>query len=281
MPKARATADELAEFLARIESKVFQVPARLKETNALERLMALVLQGDAGTYAVGERSVKALKETFVHWNEVRVARHFEVQDSLTHARIGDAQIRAVSAQEYLRRVFGLQNHLELDWLYDASPERRGKLLSALSMAPQHSSTVLDLDALEGSENAGEVPLTPALKRLFARLGMVGVNPKEAAVREFLDPVTSGKQRYPNYLALCALARLMPVTKPARCRKTEALLEAFKGRQALTEPALVALLLEVGYDVPLASSGKPAAAKTAAGKPSAAKKPPRPKSKTSS
>ena len=120
--------------------------------------------------------------------------------------------------------------------------------------------MLDLDALEGSENAGQVPLTPALKRLFARLGMVGVNPKEAAVRELLDPVTSGKLRYPNYLALCALARLMPVTKPPRCRKTEALLEAFKGRQSLAEPALVALLLEVGYDVPLAGSGKPAAAK---------------------
>lgn len=271
MPKARATADELAEFLARIESKVFQVPPRLKETNALERLMALVLQGNAGTYAVGERSVKALKETFVHWNEVRVARHFEVQDSLTQARIGDAQVRAVSAQEYLRRVFGLQNHLELDWLYDASAERRGKLLSALSMAPHHSSTVLDLDALEGAEGGGAVPLTPALKRLFARLGMVGVNPKEAAVRELLDPVTSGKLRYPNYLALCALARLMPVTKPPRCRRTEALLEAFKGRSTLTEPALVALLTEVGYQVPLAGGGT---------KPAAPKKPGRSKSKTS-
>ena len=272
MPKARATADELAEFLARIESKVFQVHPRLKETNALERLMALVLQGDAGTYAVGERSVKALKETFVHWNEVRVARNFEVQDSLTQARIGDASLRAVSAQEYLRRVFGLQNHLELDWLYDSSPERRGKLLSALSMAPPHSSTVLDLDALEGGENGGLVPLTPALKRLFARLGMVGINPKEAAVREVMDPVTQGKQRYPNYLALCALARLMPVTRPPRCRKTEALLEAFKGRNTLGDPALIALLLEVGYDLPLASSGSKAAA---------AKKPSRPKSKNSS
>ena len=271
MPKARATAEELGEFLARIESKVYQVPARLKETNALERLMALVLQGDAGTYAVGERSVKALKETFVHWNEVRVARHFEVQDCLTHARIGDAQIRAVSAQEYLRRVFGLQNHLELDWLYDASPERRGNLLSALSMAPHHSSTVLDLDALESGESGGEVPLTPALKRLFARLGMVGVNPKEAAVRELLDPVTRSKQRYPNYLALCALARLMPVTKPPRCRKTEALLEAFRGRSTLSDPALVALLLEVGYQVPLAGGSA---------KPPVAKKPSRSKSKTS-
>lgn len=272
MPKARATPEELGEFLARIESKVFQIPPRLKETNALERLMALVLQGESGTYAVGERSVRALKETFVHWNEVRVARHFEVQDSLTHARIGDAQLRAVSAQEYLRRVFGLQNHLELDWLYDASPERRGKLLSALSMAPPHSSTVLDLDALEGSgENAGEVPLTPALKRLLARLGLVGVNPKEAAVREFLDPVTRGKQRYANYLALCALARLMPVTRPPRDRKTEALLEAFKGRATLADPALAALLLEVGYAVPLAGSAKPAPAKKGG----------RPKSKTSS
>jgi hypothetical protein len=264
MAKVRATADDLGEFLARIESKVFQIPPRQKETSALERLLALVLQGEHGPFATGERSVRALKEAFAHWNEVRVARGFEVQDALAQARVGDAQARAVMAQEYLRRVFGLQNHLELDWLYDASPERRGKLLTALAMAPHHASTALDLDALEGSENSGQVPLTPGLKRLFARLGMVGVNPKEAAVRELLDPVTRGKQRYPNYLALCALARLMPVTKPARCRRTEALLEAFRGRNTLADAALAALLLEVGYDVPLA--GAPSRSGAAAKKP---------------
>jgi hypothetical protein len=260
MAKVRASAAELAEFLERIESRVFQVSVRSKATIALERLMALVLQGDLGTFAAGERGVRALREHFAHWNEVRVARHFEVQDALTAARVGDASLRAGIAQEYLRRIFGLQNHLELDWLYDANAERRGKLLSALAMAPHHASTVLDLDALEGSEQPA-VPLTPALKRLCVRLNLVGANPKDAMVREVIDPVTTGKNRYPNFLTLCALGRLMPVTKPPHCRRTEALLEAFRGRMTLGEEPLVALLAEVGFEFPLASAGlKPAPVK---------------------
>ncbi len=253
MAKVRASAADLAEFLERIESRVFQVSARSKETIALERLMALVLQGDLGTFAAAERGVRALRENFAHWNEVRVARRFEVQDALSVARVGDAPMRAQMVQEYLRRIFGLQNHLELDWLYDASAERRGKLLSALAMAPHHASTVLDLDALDGNEQP-VVPLTPALKRLCVRLNLVGANPKDAVVREVIDPVTTGKSRYPNYLALCALGRLMPVTKPPRCRRTEALLEAFRGRLALGDEPLAALLAEIGYEFPLAGAG---------------------------
>ena len=64
----------------------------------------------------------------------------------------------------MRRVFGLQNHLDLDWLYDATSERREKLLSALAIAPEHARFVLDLDAIdEDDEDDPGVPVTPAIK----------------------------------------------------------------------------------------------------------------------
>lgn len=263
MAKVRPTSDELGEFLERIASRVFQVPARAAETSALERLMALVIQGEDTQFAVAERSVRVLREGFAHWNEVRVARRFEVVDALSGARIGDAQARAQAVQEYLRRVFGMQNHLELDWLYDAPTERRAKLLSALAMAPHHASTVLDLDAMEGTDPRPPVPLTPQIKRLMARLNLVGANPKEAAVREVVDPVTQGRVRYPNYLALCALGRLMPVTKPPRCRKTEALQEVFRLRRSATDEEVAALLREVGWEFPLEGSSSRKSAKAKA------------------
>ena len=253
MSKARASAEDLGAFLHRVEGKAFQVAPFTEGTSALERLMAFVMQGEQGSFAVAERSVKALRAAFAHWNEVRVARHFEVQDALSEARVGDAAARATLAQEFLRRVFGLQNHLELDWLYDASAERRGKLLAAVGMAPEHSAYALDLDALDPTEPDGDkVPLTPAIKRLLGRMGLVAANPKEAAVRELVDPVMEGKHRYPAYLTLCSIASLLPVSKPAKCKRTEALTAAFKGRATLGAAAFAALLLEAGYTQPLAN-----------------------------
>lgn len=264
MSKARASAEDLGAFLHRVEGKAFQVTPLVEGTSALERLMAFVLQGEQGSFAAAERSVKTLRSAFAHWNEVRVARHFEVQDALAEARVGEAAGRATLAQEFLRRVFGLQNHLELDWLYDASAERRGKLLVAVGMAPEHAAFALDLDALDPSEPDGDkVPLTPAIKRLLGRMGVVAANPKEAAVRELVDPVMEGKRRYPAYLSLCAVAALLPVSKPAKCKRTEALVAAFKGRATLGAESFAALLAEAGYTQPLANPGPPEGAKKAA------------------
>jgi hypothetical protein len=252
MAKARASAEDLAAFLHRAESKAFQVAPLGESVSALERLMAFVIQGEHGSFAAAERSVKALRQTFVHWNEVRVARRFEVRDALSDAHSGDADNRATLAQEFLRRVFGLQNHLELDWLYDASAERRGKLLAAVGMAPDHAAAALDLDALDPAAPEGDkVPITPAVRRLLGRMNLLPVNPKDAAVRELVDPAMEGKRRYPAYLTLCALAGLLPVSKQPRCKRTEALNAAFKGRSSLGGESFAALLAEAGYGHPLA------------------------------
>lgn len=252
MAKLKSSAEELAAFLHRAESKAFQVAPLADGVTALERLMAFVIQGDGGSFAVAERSVKALRGAFAHWNEVRVARLFELREVLSEAHVGEADVRAAAAQEYLRRVFGLQNHLELDWLYDASTERRAKLLAAVGMAPEHASAALDLDALDPTEPDGDrVPLTPAIKRLLARMGLVPANPKEAAVRELVDPAVAGSDRYAAYLTLCALASLLPVAKPSHCKRTEALIAAYKGRSSLGGKNFEALLAEAGYSQPLA------------------------------
>jgi endonuclease III len=252
---AMATSEQLAEFLHRIDTRVFHVPPLAVGDSALERLLALVIQEDDGSYAVAEKAVRALRGGFVHWSEIRVARQFEVQDCLTAARIGDADHRADLIQSYLRRIFGLQNHLDLDWLYDATSERREKLLDALAIAPEHARFVLDLDAIdEDDEDDPGTPVTPALKRLFSRMGWVSNNPKESVVRELLEPLVEGDKLYPNYSALAMLARALPQSKPSRCMRTEALKAIFANRTKMSDAQLTETLAVLPYPYVLINTG---------------------------
>ncbi|MDA1112940.1 MAG: hypothetical protein O3A95_01400 [Planctomycetota bacterium] len=222
--------------------------------SALERLLALVLQGN-GSYTVAAKCVRAFQEHFVNWNEARVARLFEVQDALLAQDIGDAQNRARLTHQYLRRVFGLQNHLDLDWLYDASSERRETLLEALEVTPEHARFVLDLDSLdEEDEDYEGIPVTAAMKRMFGRLGWAPANPKESLIREIMHPHTEGDMRYPGFIALSLLSLQLPVNKPKNCLKAAAIKELFKLRKSMANEDAVQLLLGLGIDFPLANTG---------------------------
>ncbi len=249
MPRKKVEPADLAAFLRRAETKVFHVPPLPEGMTALERLLALVLQGEEGTYLAADRAVKALREHFAHFNEVRVARLFEVRDALAAGRVGSPRERAEVVQEYVRRIFGLQNHLELDWLYDASSERRARLFQALGMAPRHAPFVLDLDAALLDDEVEGFPISPQLKRFLTRTGLVPVNPKEVVVRELLDPVLEGKRLYPDYLAMSVMGDLLPVNKPSRDRRAEALKRAFAKRDELSADEFAELLAEAGYVFP--------------------------------
>ncbi len=255
-------APELGDFLKRVASKSFQVPPLPEDTPALERLMALVLQ-DTGSYPVAARAVKALKESFINWNEVRVARGYEVSDVLAAAGIGDAVARGELVQEFVRRVFGMQNHLDLDWLLDASSERREKLLTALQVVPMHARFVLDLDAIdEDDEDDPGIPVSLAMKRLFGRLGWGTSNPKESDIREALEPNCEGAEMYPNFLALSVLSLLLPVSKPKSCPRAEALQKIHKFRGSMDGGEVAEMLAEIGFPYPLSDAGRKATKKKA-------------------
>lgn len=245
---------DLAEFLHRIDSRVYHIPARPEGMTALERLLALVLQGE-GSYNVAARCVKAYQEHFVNWNEARVARRFEVMDALASHGIGGVAERARLTQQYLRRVFGLQNHLDLDWLYDASSERRETLLEALPVSPAHARFVLDLDSMdEEDEDFEGIPISAAMKRMFGRLGWSSNNPKESAVREILAPHVEGANLYPNFVSLSLLSFELPVNKPKNCQKAGAILDLFKHRKSLSDEDAVTALATVGVHYPLLNTG---------------------------
>ena len=177
MAASRQVAD-LRACLDRLDADLFDLGPRPEGMNALERLLCLCLQGES-PLAVAEKAVRTLKARYGNWSEIRVARHYEIRDALKAGRVADAENRTECTQEYLRRVFGLQNHLELDWLYDATSERRARMLNQLTMAPLHAAAVLDLDAWERDE---PLPMDKDLKRVLGRLGLVKSNPKEAEVR---------------------------------------------------------------------------------------------------
>ncbi|MCX8229880.1 MAG: hypothetical protein OTJ44_08035 [Planctomycetota bacterium] len=231
---------ELENLLVLLSADVSQVTPRPESVTALERLLTLLLQLE-GTYATSEKAVKALYSTFGNWNAVRVARHFEVVQALKVKRVALAEERAVLAQEYLRRVFGLQNHMEIDWLYDATSERRDKFLDSLEMAPLHTASVLDLDAME----VPGVPLCKDIKRFFARLGLVKTNPKEADVREYLDPVTAGEAMFSNFITLRMLAALGCDPKHPEGRRAKIFQMIWKKRKTKKLAELAELVKEIG------------------------------------
>ena len=256
---------DLAEFLHRIDSRVYHIPTRPEGMTALERLLALVLQGE-GSYTVAARCVKAYQEHFVNWNEARVARRFEVMDALAAHGIGGVADRARLTQHYLRRVFGLQNHLDLDWLYDASSERRETLLEALPVSPAHARFVLDLDSMdEEDEDFEGIPISAAMKRMFGRLGWTSNNPKESAIREILAPHVEGANLYPNFVSLSLLSFELPVNKPKNCLKAAAILDLFKHRKSMSDEDATAALKAVGVEYPLLNTGFGAPKKKAAKK----------------
>lgn len=257
-----ARSADLQAYLERLQRAFLKVPPREEDENALERLMALILQ-DEQAYSIGRKAVKHLGRTYANWNECRVARLFEVRLALESKRIADAEKRADLAQEFLRRVFGLQNHLDLDWLYDATTERREKLLTSLTMAPLHCGPVLDLDAAV-ADNESLPPITTDLKRLFARLGLVPSNPKDVQVLELAGPFTEGEDLYPNFLALQMQARAVCESKHPRCRQCPLLDVCPHGKKLLGPAVYKSAMAELGLGA-AAKSKKATAKKASAGK----------------
>jgi hypothetical protein len=276
---AKVNSEDIKQFLSRIESRAFHVPTRHEDMSALRRLLALVIQ-ETGTFASSSKCMNAVDEQFISLNEPRVARLYEVQDALEAKKIGNAGHKALLIQEYLRRVFGMQNHLDLDWLFDSSSERRQTLLDAIDCVPTHASFVLDVDSIdEEDEDYEGLPISPSVKRFFGRMGWLAANPKESDVRELLDPIVKGKDFLPMFITISVAANMLPVSKPKKCSKADTLGAIFKKRKSLGDDELVDLLDSIGYEYSPMNTGfgnkkkatKKKATKTAATKKATKKK----------
>ena len=244
MPKI--TSEAIQEFLSRIDSQAFHVPPRDENLSALRRLLVLVLQEDQ-SFSIANKCVQALDKRFISLNEPRVARLYEVVDVLEEHQVANSEHKAMLVQEYLRRVFGKQNHLDLDWLLDSSSERRQTLFDEIGCIPAHAAFALDLDSLdEDDEDYEGLPISPSIKRFFSRMGWSAANPKEADIRALIEPFMKGKNLYPMFIALSIAAQLLPVKKPRACPKAAALQEIYKKRKTLQDDLLLELLDSIGF-----------------------------------
>ncbi|MDP6129062.1 MAG: hypothetical protein QGH77_05595 [Planctomycetota bacterium] len=262
---AAAKTTRLRSFLSKARRDLFEVGPPPAEWTVLERLMSLVIQGDA-PLAQAEKAVFALQSCFLNWNEVRVAREFEVIDVLLSKRIVGAREKAPVVQKYLRRVFGMYNHLEIDWMMDATSERRVRFFDDLTMAPIQSSAVLDLDAREEGD---PIPLCPDLKRFFARLGMVKPNPKESSVREIMDPLFEGDDIYASFTALRVIAALGCDPKHPKNKRALRLADAWADKGVKPNESFEGCMADLG--LPTRSLKKASKAKKKVAKKKVAKK----------
>ena len=246
----------LDSFVKKIKRDVLQIGPPPEGWNVLERMMSVVLQLDEPLVR-GEATVTVLSNFFSNWNEVRVVRSFELRDLFSRKRISKGAERAELVQQYLRRVFGMQNHLELDWMLDATSERRQKLLDAMTMVPDHLGPILDIDALEEGD---KLPVGPEMKLLCARLGLVKTNPKESVVREIIEPLMQGDCIYRNYVAMRLLSCFG--CKAPKSPSAILMLEAWADRAARPSKSFDALLTGIGFPEPSVAAKKHAAKKKA-------------------
>lgn len=254
---ARRGSKTLSPLIQRLHKPSYRIPAREKDENALERLLALVLQME-DPYGDARHAVKVLRRSYAHWNEVRVARRFELRDALVARRVKRPEERAAMSQELLRRIFGLQNHLELDWLYDATSERRQKLLEALVVVPDHAGPALDLDAA-AAEGQDQVPAVGTdLKRLLTRLGFLEPSAKDEEAGSLVTPFLRTSRRYLNYLSLALHARAVCESKHPRCRHCAVLAFCPHGKRMLGTNVWKAAVAELEAAARRPPERKPAA-----------------------
>jgi len=251
-----AKTKRLGSFLKKSHRELFEVHARPSDWTVLERMISVVLQG-TDPLKKSERAVSVLRETYRNWNEVRVARQYELRDLFAQKRVTHVVERALIVQEFLRRIFGMQNHLELDWMLDATSERRQKLIDALDMEIPCLAALLDLDAMEEGDL---VPMGPDLKRLCSRLGLTQPNPKESVVRELLEPLLEKDALYGNFAALRVLADLGCDPKHPKGKPARLLHEAWSDKSPRATVAFDGILTELGMPAKKVPAKKKAAKK---------------------
>jgi endonuclease III len=164
-----------SEIAARLLHKVhprWPLPQPLKDIGLLEQGMLAVLVRHL-PQEKAESALRALKDSFADWNEMRVAQVQEIAGLMlkkgkkpSRRSIQGVITAARDAREYLQEVFQRVHGLDLEILRE-DPAAGGKLLQSLPKLGLAAGSQLLWIA-----NGGQLPVHGGLVRVLDRLGLV-------------------------------------------------------------------------------------------------------------
>lgn len=165
----------------------------LEGANLLEQGAVLVLMRHM-TQNQAEGSVKALKQRYEDWNEIRVAQAQEIAENFkTSSRkkgpalLNDRKDAAMALKDYLQDVFQQTHHLDLEELRD-DEATAGKVAADLGVLGLAGASYLMWLAHEE-----QVPVHPTLMKLLDKLELIGRTTSVKKAKASIEPlVPKGK-----------------------------------------------------------------------------------------
>lgn len=150
----------------------------------LERLLFAML-AFRNPVTNARKAIRALKEAYADWNEVRAATVRQIEESLARERIDEPGPHAEVLRHLLQRVFDEVMKVDLDGLRTDGPEKARKTVARLAGAlePWEQQYLL---VGAGVEEAP--PLDPATDRVLERAGIFQPQDPPAKRRKLLESV---------------------------------------------------------------------------------------------
>jgi len=187
MASTRTNPEQTGRLLAPLR-KLYPAPARERDGDPLGRLIRATLALDASETRANS-AYKRLTDTFVDWNDVRVAPPAEVAEVL--GNLPDALDKAEAINIFLNRIFELSNMLGLDFLKSKTKREARAYLEGLDgVAPSAAASVM-LNSLDGHA----VPVDPGSRRLLVRLGVFSPEIPTAQMQSVLERHVAAKDAF--------------------------------------------------------------------------------------
>lgn len=208
---AEQDARKLLPVLVEKLRKKYGDPPEPPTENLLEEAVRLLLAEKRSQRAV-QSALRALREEFVDWNEVRVSTVYEVA-----ACIGDSEEAvelARSVRSLLRVLFDAQNEVSADWLPEASPAEARELFDHIPHVPTAVGHRMLLEVF----GHACVPITADVARVCMRLDLTREDYDAEQVQKRLERVLA-KALMPAFYHLVAAHASQTCTEQApKCRQ---------------------------------------------------------------
>lgn len=158
-----------------------------KALTPMDRLVFGILT-DYATPLEAEEAMARLRERFINWNELRVARWIEIARGLDP--IPDSDACAIRLRSMLGRLFELRGAMALDFLTEMKVTDARKLLVDLdSNLPRHELNLIMFEMIPGMS----IPLSQEGLKVARKHGLIGRTGNKNQLQKTLETECEGAE----------------------------------------------------------------------------------------
>ncbi len=186
---AKSPSDKLSEALALLEKAYGKTP-RVKSDVPMDQLVALALtSGVSGPQAV--KTMKALRESFVDWNEIRISYRREIAEVIAEVDKPKASDRAQALKVFLEKLYMDHNMAALSFLEGLEADQAFDYLKQMPFLGEGVAAAMVSLAME----PGKFLAVPDVLRVPGRIGLAGKGATPSRVRKTLEDSSTEEQRF--------------------------------------------------------------------------------------